>query len=195
MAEHGYARDYDEPVDRGNDDRLERSVDRERGWRAGDEGVREDHGADRNFMLGERERSRQPSWLGGRGGEYGFFRDRGTRDRFSSLDQGRLTGRSRDDFSSQQDDHYRSWRNRQMEALDRDYADYCREREQQFHRDFDSWREKRSGKKRNPQISAEEVMELDDSARLSTQPQSEPEPVAEATLGTNNRENVEPGRR
>ena len=45
---------------------------------------------------------------------------------------------------SSQDDHYRSWRDRQMQELDRDYQDYCREREQQFHQDFDSWRRNRS---------------------------------------------------
>ena len=49
----------------------------------------------------------------------------------------------RGNFSSHQDDHYRSWRDRQMEALDRDYEDYCREREQQFHSDFDNWRSNR----------------------------------------------------
>ena len=30
-----------------------------------------------------------------------------------------------------------------MQALDRDYEDYCREREQQFHQEFDSWRQSR----------------------------------------------------
>ena len=30
-----------------------------------------------------------------------------------------------------------------MKALDQDYEDYCREREQQFHSDFDSWRNQR----------------------------------------------------
>ena len=43
-------------------------------------------------------------------------------------------------FRSNQDDHYLSWRAKQIEALDRDYADYCEEREQQFHQDFDNWR-------------------------------------------------------
>ena len=31
-----------------------------------------------------------------------------------------------------------------LSELDRDYEDYCREREQQFHSDFDSWRRSRS---------------------------------------------------
>ena len=46
-------------------------------------------------------------------------------------------------FGSSQDDHYRSWRDRQMSQLDEDYQDYCREREQQFHGDFESWRRTR----------------------------------------------------
>lgn len=43
-------------------------------------------------------------------------------------------------------DHYRSWRDREMAKLDKDYADYCREREQQFNQDFDSWRSNRSSR-------------------------------------------------
>jgi hypothetical protein len=49
-------------------------------------------------------------------------------------------------FGSGQDDHYRSWRDRQLAELDRDYDDYCREREQKFHSDFDSWRQGRSSR-------------------------------------------------
>ncbi|QIK77865.1 hypothetical protein G7077_02000 [Sphingomonas piscis] len=45
--------------------------------------------------------------------------------------------------SAHPDDHYRSWRDKQMQSLDRDYEDYCREREQQFHSEFDSWRQNR----------------------------------------------------
>lgn len=45
--------------------------------------------------------------------------------------------------TANQDDHYRSWRDRQVQELDRDYEQYCREREQQFHQDFDSWRQNR----------------------------------------------------
>jgi len=49
-------------------------------------------------------------------------------------------------FGSGQDDHYRSWRDRQLAELDRDYEDYCREREQKFHSDFDTWRQSRSSR-------------------------------------------------
>jgi hypothetical protein len=42
-----------------------------------------------------------------------------------------------------QDDHYRSWRARQIEQMDRDYEEYCRDRQQSFHTDFGSWRQSR----------------------------------------------------
>ena len=57
--------------------------------------------------------------------------------------RGTLGGFGNQTFGSSQDDHYRSWRDRQMSQLDNDYSDYCREREQQFHSDFDSWRRNR----------------------------------------------------
>jgi len=41
------------------------------------------------------------------------------------------------------DDNYRRWREQQMERFDREYDDYCRERQQQFEQDFDSWRSSR----------------------------------------------------
>ncbi|HEX5257169.1 MAG TPA: hypothetical protein VFW35_00140 [Sphingomicrobium sp.] len=83
----------------------------------------------------------------------GDDRDRGWQNR-EHRDRGMMFGGSRDNaehrrgFSAHPDDHYRSWRDRHMSELDRDYADYCREREQQFHREFDDWRRERHG---NPQ--------------------------------------------
>jgi hypothetical protein len=41
------------------------------------------------------------------------------------------------------DDHYRSWRDRQIAELDREYEEYCRHRQQQFETDFHSWRQTR----------------------------------------------------
>ncbi len=77
-------------------------------------------------------------------------RDRGTDDGslgYSSGMSGSLGGfGNQTSFGSGQDDHYRSWRDRQLAELDRDYDDYCREREQQFHSDFDSWRRSRSSR-------------------------------------------------
>jgi hypothetical protein len=78
-----------------------------------------------------------------------------------------------------------------MSELDRDYADYCREREQQFHRDFDNWRQQRYG---NPQPlrtgMTQTGMSHDPSGELqltreSAVGASEPDAMGEATLGTN----------
>lgn len=80
-----------------------------------------------------------------------------------------------------------------MSALDQDYEDYCREREQQFHQDFDSWRRNRQGGSRSDQPggsgNSDETMELNNPTELSTEPQSGPSPTADATVGTNNSEN------
>lgn len=49
------------------------------------------------------------------------------------------------------DDHYRSWRDRHIAELDRDYQDFCREREQEFGSSFQSWRQqRRSGGSADP---------------------------------------------
>ena len=70
--------------------------------------------------------------------------------RIESLGYGEYSG-SLGGFGNQtvgvsEHDHYRSWRDREMAKLDKDYADYCREREQQFNQDFDSWRSNRSSR-------------------------------------------------
>lgn len=41
------------------------------------------------------------------------------------------------------DPHYREWRNREIEALDRDYFNYRRENQSRFEQDFGSWRNTR----------------------------------------------------
>ena len=58
---------------------------------------------------------------------------------------GTLGGFGNQRLGSSQDDHYRSWRDRQLAELDRDYDEYCREREHRFNQDFDSWRRNRQG--------------------------------------------------
>ena len=197
MAQHGYLRegygmwgDHDEGRDR----------DREPGGRDRDE--------ERGFMFGERRRFAErdeDEWFGGRdrdearmsryGSEHGYGGFQG--DYRGGRQQGGFGGagdytRGRTSFSSHPDDHYHSWRQRQIDALDRDYADYCREREQQFHRDFDSWRSSRP--RRDEQARAPETMELTNPTVLSGEPQSGPDPTANATLGTNNPENASTGR-
>ena len=41
------------------------------------------------------------------------------------------------------DDNYRRWRDQQIRQFDQEYADYCRDRQQQFEQEFDSWRSSR----------------------------------------------------
>lgn len=193
MAQHGYLREWDEGF--GSDER-------ERGdWRDRDdrEWSGREHG--RGFMFGENDRER----FRDRDDDRGFFSRMGgetrswfrgderdyPREREQGFGGSNEWGERRRSFSSHPDDHYRSWRDRQMQALDKDYADYCREREQQFHRDFDSWRSQRHG---NPQplqtgmtqsgLSHDPSGEL----QLSTEDQTPSEPgedeTAAATLGT-----------
>ena len=52
--------------------------------------------------------------------------------------------RNRDQQSEHlHDPHYRSWRDRQMDSFDRDYADYRRENQSRFESEFGSWRQNR----------------------------------------------------
>jgi hypothetical protein len=121
---------------------------------------------DRSFMFGDRDRD-QVHGYGGRGDRESAWRK----------------------FRSHQDDHYLSWRNKQMDALDRDYADYCREREQQFHEDFDAWRRRR---RTNPEPLQTGMMQTGQSSdtsgtlELSSEEviRPQPDPLETATLGT-----------
>jgi hypothetical protein len=137
------------------------------GWDRGEDRDRRDEGdpgnRDRGFMFRDRDR----------------FGDRGDR------------ARPPRNFRSSPDEHYLAWRDRQIEALDRDYAEYCREREQQFHHDFDSWRRQRHG---NPEplqagmtqsgLSSDPTGELQLTADEAVAPEGGPDPMATATLGT-----------
>ena len=124
-----------------------------------------DRDRDRGMMFGERHRDRDR-----------FDEDRWSRER---------------SFSANPDDHYRSWRDRHMSELDRDYADYCRERESQFHREFDDWRQQKYS---NPQplrtgmtqtgMSHDPSGEFQLTNEMKTDP-SGTDATADATLGTN----------
>jgi hypothetical protein len=96
-------------------------------------------------------------------------------------------------FSAHPDDHYRSWRDKQIRALDREYEEYCREREQQFHQDFDKWRSQRSGNNPGPLRTGmtqtgqshdpSGTLELTNEATDNADPKADP--IDSATLGTN----------
>ena len=225
MAQHGYLGDdygseYDPDYDADRDDRRERDQ-----WRGGDDRQRwrDDRGGRDSFMFDDRsggrssqgDRYRSQYRDDDRGGFFSRMGDEARSwfsddEREGARDRGQSRGsdsrewfggrdRSQDgrpSFSSHPDDHYRSWRDRQMAALDRDYQDYCREREQQFHQDFDSWRNSRQGDRTAGIAAGRDPL---NSTAGTTDPASEPrgtaDPESNATLGTNNSENTARGRR
>ena len=127
MAPHGYLREFDEGYDRDED--RERNEDRRS-----------------RLMFEGEDRSGQ-----GYGPEHGYGGFQG--DYGGGFEQGGFGSRGdyarrRTSFTSHPDEHYRSWRDKQITAMDRDYEDYRREREQEFNKDFESWR--RSGAPTRP---------------------------------------------
>jgi len=116
--------------------------DRERDYRGGDRGY--DDG-DRGFF--ERAGDEVRSWFGDEEAErrrrqdqrYDRYAERGYDDRGYSY-QGY---RSRHEH----DPHYRTWRDRQLEALDRDYDEYRRENQSRFDTEFGSWRTSRQSQR------------------------------------------------
>ncbi len=205
---HGYMREYDEDYDRREAGergwRGESREDRDRNWRPQDRGW-EGRDRQRGFMLDANRRWRrdtgwedngdwpQRSSTHARyGGEFegttarGEYRER----REERLGSGNWQ-EGRQGLSNHPDDHYRSWRQKQIDALDRDYADYCREREQQFHQDFDTGRRERHG---NPQplqtgmtqtgLSSDPTGELQLTTEAQRPAEGQPDPTATATLGT-----------
>ena len=157
----------------------DRDDDRERNWRGRDD--RRGRERERGSMFGDWDRSRLEQDRRG---------DRDYRgERFAATGDFSTDGRS---FSAHPDDHYRSWRDRHMSELDRDYADYCREREQQFHSEFDQWRRQKYG---NPQPlrtgMTQTGMSHDPSGMTQAAEENSPETASEvsvtgaATLGTN----------
>jgi hypothetical protein len=57
------------------------------------------------------------------------------------------------------DPHYSQWRQRQLDALDRDYDEYCREHQSRFDQEFASWRERR-GVQRQALAKVKDHMEV-----------------------------------
>jgi hypothetical protein len=111
-------------------------------------------------------------------------------------DEGSLGGgdyrRGRTSFTAHPDAHYLNWRDRHMRELDRDYDEYRRERELQFHRDFSAWRHQRHG---NPQplqpgmtqsgLSGDPTGELQLETEAGSPAEGGSDPMSIATLGTN----------
>nr|NUR37353.1 hypothetical protein [Sphingomonas sp.] len=134
------------------------------------------HGYLREFDEGwDRNEDRERGWRGER--EFGGDgRDR--RFMFGNRDATRR-------LPSDRDEHYLAWRDKQIESLDRDYAEYRREREEQFQQEFDSWRRSRRA---NPQ-PVQAGMTGTGQSQEPTEPleltnETHADPMGAATLGT-----------
>ncbi|HEY8591746.1 MAG TPA: hypothetical protein VIL42_02645 [Sphingomicrobium sp.] len=145
--------------------------------------------------------SRSGSSYGREGRNYGGYQSGWGQQNFGGEQSGQR-------YSAHPDDHYRSWRDKQMQALDRDYQDYCREREQQFHSDFDTWRQSRQGQSQSQSQSQGEsggsssqsqqsgssssTMDLDNPVAQGGEiPGATTSAMGAATMGTNNSENTD----
>jgi hypothetical protein len=205
-------RDRERDRYRGRDDEdrgfFSRMGDEARSWFSDDDDRRSDRGAwEKNRDWPQRSRG-----MGNEGrvpyGQSSYSRERGFTGQQGGFGGSNEWRENRSSFSSHPDDHYRSWRDRQIQSLDRDYQDYCREREQQFHSDFDSWRQNRqqsqggagqqppgSGQQQQSGGASDQVMELNNLSTEGGEAQGAgTSPTGAATLGTNNSENSTTGR-
>ena len=197
---HGYLGDgYGKNGMRDPDDG--RRIDQRGDWRDRDRSRDED---DRGrFMFESRDDDRDRGYFSRTADETrDWFRD-DEHDYRPGSQEWRGRAKSRDErFSGPEHGHYLSWRQQQIDALDRDYEDYCRERQQQFHQDFDSWRRNRetgSGSRRESDelelIAAQEMDALPGGTTDTGKARGTGAGAADtATLGTNNSENSHVGR-
>ena len=96
---------------------------------------------DRDFF--QRAGDEVRSWFGDEEAERRRRRD-AERDGYFDRDESRgRYGASGYRSRHEHDPQYRSWRDRQMEALDRDYDEYRREHQGRFDNEFGSWRQGR----------------------------------------------------
>jgi len=99
--------------------------------------------SDENRDFFQRAGDEVRSWFGDEEAERRRRRDAEWDGYFDRGDYGASGYRSRHEH----DPHYRSWRDRQLEALDRDYDEYRREHQGRFDNEFGSWRQSRQGQR------------------------------------------------
>jgi hypothetical protein len=123
----------DEDADRRR--REDSPEGRDRSW---------DHGRDRGRFIGRGDYGRERS---------GREPERSYRPAFSDPTFA-ASGSARGSFGPREferehdvDPNYRSWRQRQLDDLDRDYAEYRRETQAKFEDDFGGWRQRRQQKR------------------------------------------------
>jgi hypothetical protein len=132
-------------------------------WGGGDRERERDYGRDEhrergNYrpMTGDYGRSEGPYAASGynrgaqdwsrEGGRSDWDRDRGRSD-WERDDYRRTSFAGSSDRSQHHDPHYQSWRQRQVEEIDRDYEEYRREHQSKFESDFGNWRSQRQTKR------------------------------------------------
>ena len=101
---------------------------------------------DRDFF--QRAGDEVRSWFGDEEAEQRRRRD-AERDGYQERGDDRHSGYGASGYRSrhEHDPHYRAWRDRQMEALDREYDEYRREHQSKFDTEFGSWRSNRQSQR------------------------------------------------
>ncbi len=95
----------------------------------------------------------------------GYSSDRGWSERWERAPSRDFTGTA----SGLHDPHYDEWRRRQIDALDRDYDEYCRENQSRFEKEFSDWRATRQGKRQLlGQVSEHMIVVGSDDEQLGT---------------------------
>lgn len=153
---------YDHDEDRGF---FDRAGDEIRSWFGDEEAERRRRYDERQAERDEYDRGRgygysrgtahgvgAPSVNGWSQPDYGAGRGAGATGSY-----GLGAGRDRDQWGH--DPNYHAWRSRQLDELDREYADYRREHQSKFDSDYSSWRENRQ-KQRSSLQSVQEHQEV-----------------------------------
>jgi hypothetical protein len=135
-----------------------------------------------DYGRGSGEQGRHGSGLGGQNfsqqqyGSQDRFQDQGS-DQHRSASYNNQSDRGYSAFGSSQgqsgqsssksphDQHYSSWRQRQIEDLDRDYDEYCREHQSRFENEFSGFRQQRQTKRQMLQSIREHAEVVDESGQ------------------------------
>jgi hypothetical protein len=150
-------RERDRWVEENNRDFGRRSAERGSGdygrresFREPDEDMRRDYRREHDFERGRSESGRGYRPMTGDYGRSSEF-DRGqsnwARDPYRETSRAGTANKSDRSREDRFDPHYRSWRDRHLSELDRDYDDYRAEHQSKFESDFGSWRERREQKR------------------------------------------------
>jgi hypothetical protein len=118
-------------------------------------------------QYGRQERFQDQDGDAGRRYNYGGWGDSDSRQQSGSTGQqsSGFMGGSSSSMRSPQDPHYTSWRQRQIEELDRDYDEYCREHQSRFENEFSGFRQQRQTKRQMLNAIREHFEVVDESGQ------------------------------